>query len=195
MENGELQTSVANTGTDTSSDLRDYLTTVIGAVVLAVLVMVFVARAFTVDGPSMLPTLHTGERLLVDKITYHMRTPVRGDVVVFRFPADQSQYFIKRVIGEPGDLVFITQGKVYVNSEPLTELYTAAPALGDFGPYLVPPDSYFVLGDNRNNSEDSRSSRVGFVPRRLIIGRALWRYWPLTRIGALSGQSLAHASP
>jgi signal peptidase I len=178
----------------TTATVREYVETMAGALLLAVFVMVFIARAFTVDGPSMLPTLHSGERLLVDKVTYRFRPPQRGDVIVFRFPGDPRQYFIKRVIGLPGETIHIKDGVVLVNGRVLQEEYTASPILGQYGPYLVPSNHYFVLGDNRNNSEDSRSERVGFVDRRLVVGRALWRYWPLTRLGAL-GAKLAHASP
>jgi len=153
--------------------------TLVGAAILALFIMTFVARAFTVDGPSMLPTLEDGQRLLVDRLTYRFQDPQRGDVVVFRYPANPRQHFIKRIIAIPGDEVLISRGTVYVNGVALEEPYIAGPMFGSFGPVVVPPDSYFVLGDNRNNSEDSRDRRVGFVPRDHIIGRAIWRYWPL----------------
>lgn len=165
-----------------------------GAVLLSVLVMAFVVRAFTVDGPSMMPTLQSGERLLVDRITYRLRSPQRGEVVVFRFPSDPRQFYIKRVIGVPGDRIVITHGRVYVNGVILDEPYTDTSVLGAFGPYTVPQDHLFMLGDNRNNSEDSRNQRVGFVAYRMVVGRALWRYWPLTRAGSLGDPKLARAS-
>ncbi|MGI6542570.1 MAG: signal peptidase I [Limnochordia bacterium] len=176
------------------SEFGEYLSTLLGAVFLAVFVILFIARAFTVEGPSMLPTLHTGERLLIDKVTYRLRTPRRGEVIVFRYPADPEQYFIKRVIGLPGDTVVIRGGKVYVNDQCLEEDYVTSPILGEFGPYMVPEQSYFVLGDNRNNSEDSRSERVGYVSDELIIGRAIWRYWPITRVGHIADSPVL-ASP
>lgn len=196
MEKMGSRPIMLNRGVPRRPDLRnEYLDTVLGAVLLAAFVMAFIARAFTVEGPSMLPTLHSGERLLVDKITYRLHPPQRGDVVVFRFPSDRKQYFIKRVIGLPGDVIMGTWGSVYVNGEALTESYLATPTPENFGPYEVPPGHYFVLGDNRSNSEDSRSQRVGFVPRDLIVGRAIWRYWPLTRAGCLRPSCLVHASP
>ncbi len=167
------------------SPVREYVETLIGAAILAVLIMTFVARAFTVDGPSMLPTLQDGQRLLVDRLTYRFQEPQRGDVVVFRYPANPRQHFIKRIIAVPGDQVLISRGTVYVNGVALEEPYIAGPMFGSFGPVIVPPDSYFVLGDNRNNSEDSRDRRVGFVPRANIVGRAIWRYWPLTEMSIL----------
>lgn len=159
--------------------------TLVGAAVLALLIMTFVARAFTVDGPSMLPTLHDGERLMVDKLSYRFREPQRGEIVVFRYPANPREHFIKRVIGLPGDVVEIRGGRVYVNGTALDEPYLATPTWGQFGPVQVPPGRYFVLGDNRNNSEDSRYPQVGFVPRSYLEGRALWRFWPPSRVGLL----------
>ncbi|NLY11743.1 MAG: signal peptidase I [Firmicutes bacterium] len=144
--------------------------------------MIFIARAFTVDGASMMPTLHHGERLLVDKISYRFVEPKRGEIVVFKYPANPREHFIKRIIGIPGDKVAIIDGKVYVNDQVLEEDYISAPARIGFSPQVVPEGHYFVLGDNRNNSEDSRARSVGFVPRELIVGRAIWRYWPVTKL-------------
>lgn len=161
---------------------REYAETIVGAVIMALLIMTFVARAFTVDGPSMMPTLHHGERLLVDKLTYRFAEPQRGDIVVFRYPSDPRQHFIKRLIGLPGDTVEVRDGRVLVNGVALEENYVLQPPLGRYGPRTVPEGAYFVLGDNRNNSEDSRDPRVGFVPRDHLVGRALWRYWPPRRM-------------
>lgn len=169
--------------------------TVAGAVVLALLIMFFVARAFTVDGPSMQPTLHTGERLLIDKITYRFREPARGDIVVFRYPADPSSYFIKRVIGVPGDHIQIAQGRVYVNGQLLEEEYVSSPTVARFRSDVVPEGHYFVLGDNRRNSQDSRSPAVGHVPRANIVGRAILRYWPIGKASVLTTPQIVQASP
>lgn len=167
------------------SPLREYVETLVGAAVLAVFIMTFVARAFTVEGPSMMPTLEDGQRLLVDRLTYRFREPQRGDVVVFRYPANPREHFIKRIIGLPGDEIRISRGRVFVNGVALEEPYLAGPMFGSFGPVVVPPGRYFVLGDNRNNSEDSRDRRVGFVPRENLVGRAIWRYWPISDMAIL----------
>ncbi len=164
---------------------RDLLETVGGAVILALFIMTFIARAFTVDGPSMLPTLHSGEKLLIDKVTYRFRPPQRGEVIVFRYPANPTEHFIKRVIGIPGDTIAIQDGVVYINGQKLEEDYLMEKARGSMAPVKVPPNAVFVLGDNRNNSHDSRSRLVGFVPYRLIEGRAVWRYWPLQALQVL----------
>lgn len=179
------------------SVVREYLETLIGAVVLAFLIMTFVARTFTVEGPSMRPTLEDGQRLLVDRLTYRFREPQRGEIIVFRYPANPSQHFIKRIIGVPGDEIYITRGTVFVNGEPLDEPYINGRMLTfrTYGPIIVEPDSYFVLGDNRNNSEDSRDPRVGLVPRENIVGRALWRYWPVDEMTVFSVPETLRALP
>lgn len=148
--------------------------------------MTFVGRAFTVEGPSMLPTLHSGERLVVERVTYLFRPPHRGEVIVFRYPLNPREFFVKRVVGLPGDRVAIRGGYLWVNGQRLEEEYVNARALRPFPEVQVPPDHYFVMGDNRNNSEDSRDPRVGFIPRELVVGRAIWRYWPVERITVLT---------
>lgn len=166
--------------------VKEYVEAIVMAVVLAAFIMTFIARSFSVDGSSMVPTLHDGERVLVDEISYRFISPQRGEIIVFKLPGNPRVRYIKRIIGVPGDTVLITEGKVILNGKPLEEDYLSEPVYGEFGPYTVPPGAYFVLGDNRNNSEDSRFRRVGFVPRESIIGRAIFRYWPLTKIGLLS---------
>lgn len=167
------------------SPFRELLETIGSAVIVAALIMIFIARAYTVNGDSMLPTLRHGERLLVDKISYRFVAPARGEIVVFKNPSNTKEQFIKRVLGLPGDKVAILEGTVYVNEQAVEEDYLLVPARIGFAPRVVPEGAYFVLGDNRNNSEDSRFSRVGFVPDKLIIGRAIWRYWPLNRISLM----------
>lgn len=158
----------------------------LAASVLAALVIAFVAQSYLVQGASMLPTLREGERVLVDKLTYRLRDPVRGEVVVFHYPSDVRRKFIKRVIGVPGDVVEVRDWLVYVNGEPLYEQYILGPTYDTFGPVEVPDNTLFVLGDNRNHSEDSRHTTVGLVPRSLLIGRAVLTYWPPTEIEVLS---------
>ncbi|MBE3577380.1 MAG: signal peptidase I [Limnochordales bacterium] len=173
------------------SELAEYVQALVIAVGLALVIIVFVAQAFVVQGSSMEPTLHDGERLLVDKLTYRFREPQRGEIVVFKYPADPSHRYIKRIIGIPGDTIRIDNGIVYVNGIPIKEDYTLEPALADFEEVVVPAGRYFVLGDNRNNSEDSRYPDVGFVPRNLIVGRAVFVFWPLGRLGLVRAPSLA----
>lgn len=131
----------------------------------------------------MEPTLHDRQRLLVDKVTYRFREPKRGEIVVFAYPKDPRRKFIKRVVGLPGDVVEIRNRQLYVNGQAVVEEYIRGPMYQPFGPYTVPEGTVWVLGDNRNNSEDSRFADVGAVPFERIVGRALFSYWPLTSGG------------
>lgn len=160
------------------------------SIVLALGIRHFVAEARYIPSESMLPTLEINDRLIVEKITYHFGNPQRGDIIVF-WPTDKLKQdnpslkdaFIKRVIGLPGDKVQVRDGRVYINDEPLDENYIAEAPNYPWGPEIVPPDSYLVLGDNRNNSYDSHY--WGYVPRENIIGRAVVRFWPPERIGTI----------
>jgi signal peptidase I len=156
--------------------------------VLAFGIRSFVAEARYIPSGSMLPTLQINDRLIIDKLSYRFKNPVRGDIVVFS-PTETLEKqnfhdaFIKRVIGTPGDKVEVKGGRVYVNDQPLKEKYIEEKPNYNWGPVTVPPDSYLVLGDNRNNSYDSHY--WGFVPREKIIGRAIVRFWPMNRVGEL----------
>lgn len=167
------------------SELREYLEAFVIAVALALFIITFIAQSFVVQGRSMEPTLHHGQRLLVDKLTYRFRPPAPGEIVVFRYPADPRRKFIKRIIGVPGDEIMIRDTVVYLNGRPLEETYIYGPTYGDWGPRKVPAGRYFVMGDNRNNSDDSRFPDVGFVNRDLLMGRAVISYWPVGSIGLL----------
>ncbi|WP_036478561.1 signal peptidase I [Myxosarcina sp. GI1] len=155
---------------------------------LALGIRTFVAEARYIPSGSMLPTLQINDRLIIDKISYDFTTPKRGDIVVFNPTATLEQQnfheaFIKRVIGLPGDRVEVKNGKAYVNNIPLKEKYLEAKPNYQWGPIIVPANSYLVLGDNRNNSYDSHY--WGFVPRKNIIGKAVFRFWPLNRFGEI----------
>lgn len=158
------------------------------ALCLALFIRTFIAEPRYIPSDSMVPTLHTGDRLVVEKISYRFHPPITGDIIVFQPPAElqrrgypKDQAFIKRVIGVPGEIVSGANGKVYLNGQPLQENYIAEPANQPFPPMQVPEDNFFVMGDNRNDSNDSRY--WGFLPRQNIIGRAAFRFWPLDRIG------------
>ena len=159
------------------------------SLVLAFGIRTFVAEARYIPTGSMEPTLQVNDHLIIDKISYDFRLPQRGDIVVFK-PTEtlvQQEFhdaFIKRVIGLPGETVEVRDGKVYVDGEPLKEEYIAAPPDYQWGPVVVPLDSYLVLGDNRNQSYDSHY--WGFVSEDLIIGRAVARFWPLGRLDILN---------
>jgi signal peptidase I len=163
-------------------EAKEYAKTLLTSLALALFIITFIAQSFRVDGVSMMPTLHHGDRLMIDKLSYRFREPQRGEIVVFRYPANPRHRFIKRIIGLPGDIIEGRNHTLYLNGQPLAEDYTNDRTYGDFGPIVVPDGRYFVMGDNRNNSEDSRYPDVGPVPRHLLVGRAMFQYWPLTRI-------------
>ena len=145
-------------------------------------------KAYYIASGSMQPTLNINDRLLVDKLAYNSRQPQRGNIIVFNPPEtlllqNLNSPFIQRVVGLPGEKVEVKNGKVYINDQPLAEKYIAEPPEYTFGPVTVPDDSYFVLGDNRNNSYDSHY--WGFVPRSLIIGKATSRFLPFEHFGSL----------
>jgi len=161
-------------------ELWEWVKSILIAVVLAVLIRLFVLEVFLVDGSSMLPTLSDRERLIVNKFQYHFQDPGPGDVLIFSFSRERD--FIKRVIGVPGDDIYIDDGLVYVNGESLPEEYIQDATRGQYGPVTVPEDHYFVLGDNRNNSMDSRDSSVGFVSSADIKGKAFLVFWPVDSV-------------
>ena len=130
-----------------------------------------------VDGTSMLPGLKNNQYVLVNKLAYLFHVPERGDVIVFHWPVDTNKDLIKRVIGVPGDVIVIDNKTVRVNGVLLNEPYISAPANPAGNTWVVPPNEYFVMGDNRQVSDDSRD--WGFVPKSYIIGKAVFVYWPL----------------
>lgn len=138
-----------------------------------------VTGRFRIEGSSMLPTMHEGEYVLINKLAYYLDDPRRGDIIVLQYPRDPSRDFIKRVIGLPGDRVEIREQAVFVNGVQLVEPYISAPP-NYTGEWTVPDDQFFVLGDNRNNSSDSHS--WGYVPRHEIIGRGWVVYWPVSAL-------------
>ena len=145
-------------------------------VLLAVAVIMFVMQGFCVSGACMQPHLYTGERVLANKLAYHLASPKRGDIVIFDYPKDTHQIYVKRVIGLPGETVAIQAGQVLINGLPLREPYKTFAAHGDMDAQAIPPGQYFVMGDNRDVSDDSRY--WGDLPRHNIIGRAVACYWP-----------------
>lgn len=195
--------------------MRSTLREVFETAVLTILIFLLirsVVQNFKVDGQSMEPTLFDGQYLLVNKAIYWevdlgpltlafptavdpqnprvplFREPARGDIVVFQAPQSPHRDFIKRIVGLPGERVEIRSGRVLVDGRPLSEPHIKDPPLYETAPVVVPDDSYFVLGDHRNNSSDSHV--WGVVPRDNIVGVAWVSYWPPTQWGLLSGASL-----
>jgi len=176
-------TSTRAAGSKALSELKTWFRDLLFALAVAVFIVMFVVQPVKVEGTSMQPRLVDQERIFVNRFIYRFSEIHRGDVVVFWYPRDTAKSFIKRVIGLPGDLVEIRRGQVIVNGARIDEPYLR-PEYRDresFGRVIVPPGHYFVLGDHRNSSNDSRN--WGFVPRELIYGKAIFSYWPVSRIG------------
>ena len=168
-----------------------YLLCVLGAVWL---VITFVGQRTEVEGASMENTLHNGDNLIVDKLSYRFHDPERFDIIVFPFQFQDNTYYIKRIIGLPGETVQIMDdGSIYINGEKLEENYgmevIKPETIGRAAdPIELGDDEYFVMGDNRNNSSDSRTDMVGNIKRENIIGKAWLRIWPVSDFGILQHQ-------
>jgi signal peptidase I len=183
--------------------LLEYAAVIVAAVLVALAVQAWLVKPYRIPSESMLGTLRPGDRVLVNRAVYHLHQPRRGDVVVFRYPRDPAVVFIKRIVGVPGDVLEVRDGRLYVNGERPREPYVhrtsgrADPTVAQAAiagstlhdpwslaePYRVPAGEYFVMGDNRTDSDDSRD--WGTVPRAAIVGEGLATYWPLSRLRAL----------
>ncbi|GMT42616.1 MAG: signal peptidase I [bacterium] len=163
--------------------VREYAEAILLAILLALFIRTFVVQAFRIPTGSMIPTLLVGDQILVDKLVYKFRTPSRGEILVFKFPKDESRDFIKRLIGLPGDKLEIIDNIVYINDAPLEEddyvrherNSVFRSTVKNFGPVFIPDEKYFMMGDNRDNSQDSRF--WGFLDENKIVGRAFIIYW------------------
>ncbi|MCS6959676.1 MAG: signal peptidase I [Pseudanabaenaceae cyanobacterium SKYGB_i_bin29] len=161
------------------------------SLVIAVLLRSFVIEPRYIPSGSMEPTLQVNDRIMVEKLTYHWRAPKRGEIIVFEPPFMAGKAYIKRVIGLPGEQVAIKDGKVFINGIPLEEPYILEPPRYEISPFVVPPGYYWVMGDNRNNSNDSHI--WGFLPQENIQGRAILRFWPPNlRLGLITLPQYPH---
>jgi signal peptidase I len=160
-------------------DLVSGFQTLVSAAVYATLIVTFGFQVARVDGLSMAPTLEDHDRLIVNKLVYELGDPRPGDIVMLYYPVNPEKMFVKRVIAKEGDRVRIVDGRVYVNDQPLHDDYVPAEfrSHDDFGPEVVKQGYYFVMGDHRNNSSDSRN--WGPVPKKYIVGKVKIRWWPL----------------
>lgn len=156
-----------------------WVKTLASAAVYATLIVTFGFQVARVEGQSMAPTLADQDRLIVNKLAYRMGPPRRGDIVMLYYPLNPDKSFVKRVIAEEGDQVRIVDGRVFVNDVPMDDDFVPPEyrSHDDFGPSVVPEGYYFVMGDHRNNSSDSR--HWGFVPKKYIIGKVQLRWWPI----------------
>ena len=176
------------------SGILRFILDVVETLILSVLLFAginTVSARIRVDGFSMEPSLHTGEFVIVNKLAYRLGSPKIGDVIVFHYPRDPQQEYIKRVIGLPGDRVVVSDGQVTVNGAVLNEPYISAPPAYQTE-IIVPSDSLYVLGDNRNNSSDSHN--WGPVPLNYVVGKAILVYWPPEQWGWIAHPSIANAA-
>ncbi len=172
------------------SAFKEILTFVVLAILIVVPIRLFVAQPFVVEGESMHPTFESADYLIVDELTYHFHDPARGDVVIFRYPGDPKVFYIKRIIGLPGEMVHIDRGQVSITKTDgstlsLTEPYIVAEDATYTQDMVLGADQFFVMGDNRPRSSDSRI--WGPLPRKDIIGRAFLRLLPVGEMGAFPG--------
>ena len=176
---------------DMKKEILSWVFYIAFVLVLTWVIITFVGQRTRVDGRSMMNTLHDGDNLIVEKLSYRFSDPKRFDIIVFP-PTGKKEYYIKRIIGLPGETVQIDEnGNIYINGELLKENYGAETIQNPgraANPITLSDDEYFVMGDNRNNSKDSRSEEVGNVKRSQIIGRAWLRIWPLNKFGLLKHQ-------
>lgn len=164
----------------------EFIKVVIVSVAIVLPVRAYVAQPFIVSGASMEPNFYDGEYLIIDELTYAFRAPARGETIVFRYPLDPSEFFIKRIVGLPGETIEIKSGNVLINEGTLPEPYLPRGAEKETLPNLkikLDENEYFVLGDNRPRSSDSRF--WGALPREKIMGRALVRLWPVAHAGVI----------
>ena len=169
-------------------EVSAWLIYILVIIVISYLVITFVGQRTQVSGSSMETTLSDGDQLIVDKISYRFRDPNRYDIVVFPYQYEKNTYYIKRIIGLPGETVQIVDGYVYIDGQKLDEHYgnevMENPGLAA-DPVVLGDDEYFVLGDNRNNSQDSRAANVGVIHRDDLLGRAWIRIWPFNKFGVI----------
>lgn len=165
---------------------------IIIALIASMLIITFVFQTVCVEGNSMYKTLHNGDKIIVEKVSYYFHMPKRNDIIVFKCPSNTKEKYIKRVIAVAGDKVKIDSDRVYVNGKMLKENYTFYEknqyddlTIHYYEETTVPKDTVFVLGDNRYNSEDSRSKYVGFVSKKLIVGRATLKIYPFKNVGRI----------
>ncbi len=164
----------------------DWSETIVVAFIMALIIRAFFLQVFWIPTGSMLPTLGIGDRIVVNKVAFHFREPRRQEIIVFRqvaFDGSPKNDLIKRLMGLPGETLEVKDGIVYINNEKIEETHPMNLDFSDFGPVVVPDDAYFVMGDNRPASADSRY--WGFLPKRNVIGPTFLRIWPLAQFGLI----------
>jgi signal peptidase I len=183
MEEDEEQSRVMRKQEYRLRETKNWVISLAAAIVIALALRFFVFEFIRVDGPSMQPTLFTNEYVFMEKVTYWFRHPVRGDIVICSFP-DSNESFVKRVIGEPGDRIKVKEGVLYINDVPNYDYFSSAHR-DETPETTVPEGCLMVMGDNRNESRDSREPGVGPIPYDKVLGRAEFIIWPFDKIHGL----------
>lgn len=166
--------------------LRDWFKDFVRALVFFLFLQTYVVQGFVIEGACMEPELHSREKIIVNKMVYRLQEPSVGEVVVFSYPLEPEKDFIKRVVGIPGDIIEIKDGYLFRNGKKMNELFVKEYVFGSYGPQRIPRDKLCVMGDNRNNSHDSRS--WGLLDSSLIKGRAELKFWPVNEIARIQAK-------
>lgn len=186
LESSEIERSSKDNSTAkfTLKNFFDYGKIIVFTLAISFLLNHYVIANAEIPTGSMESTVMPNDRVMAYRLSYLFHKPKRGDIVIFHFPDDESQEFLKRIIGLPGDIIDIVDGKIYINDsmKPLEENYLKDQPNGDFGPYVVPEDSYFLMGDNRDVSYDSRYWDNTFVKKEEIIAKAIFKYYPTIKM-------------
>lgn len=160
-----------------NKEIREWILSIVMAVILALVIRTFLVEFIRVDGPSMEPTLYTGYQVMINKVEYRLHPPERGDIIVCRYPEKKAINYVKRIVAVEKQVVEVHDGKIFIDGKPVNESYIKEPIKENKKPITVPVGSVFVMGDNRNDSMDSRI--VGPIPKTLILGKADAIIWPL----------------
>lgn len=164
--------------------IKDWSKDFVKALLFFLLLQTYVIQGFVVEGACMEPELHSHEKIIVNKMIYHLKDPQVGDVVVFTYPLEPGKDFVKRVVGVPGDVVEIKDGYLYRNGKMMKETFVKEYVFGNYGPLKIPHDKLCVMGDNRNYSHDSRA--WGLLDKKLVKGRAEVKFWPVSQFGLIA---------
>jgi signal peptidase I len=189
---GILYLKSFNIPANTLKVVNEYLESIVIAGAVALVLIKFVVQTFYIPSESMIPTLQVKDRILVNEFIYRFKQPQRLDIVVFKPPPaanSDDKDFIKRIVALAGETLEVKEGKVLINGKPLDEPYIAESPYYNYEAVKIPPENYFVMGDNRNNSDDSHV--WGFLPKKNLIGKAMFIYWPFTRMHYFSNKLLA----
>ncbi len=170
-----------------SHGLRDWFKDFLRALVFFLVLQTYVVQGFVIEGACMEPELHSREKIIVNKMIYRLQEPTAGEVVVFSYPLEHEKDFIKRVVGVPGDIIEVKEGYLFRNGKKMNEPFVKEYVFGTYGPQKIPVGKLCVMGDNRNNSHDSRS--WGLLDRSMVKGRAEIKFWPLDEFAVIPAKS------